>query len=60
MSEPIDELKRRMVKKDIQLAEPIMEDFERSIGGFKGHKIEHIDPKNSRTRDIFKKNIQNP
>ncbi len=60
MSEPIDELKRRQIKKDVLRAEPILDDADRSIGGFKGRKIEHIDPKTSKTRDLFKKNIQTP
>lgn len=60
MAEPIDELKRRIIKSKIQSA-----DFEhandegKSIGEFKGRKMEHIDPKNSKTRSLFKKNIQN-
>lgn len=57
MSEPIEEIKRRIIKQEIQKDEAENTETEKEIGEFKGHKFEHIDPKSSRTRDLFKKNI---
>ncbi len=62
MTEPIDieEINRKVIKRDFQKV-----DFEHdqtreeNTVDFKGHKIEHIDPKNSKARNLFKKNIQN-
>jgi hypothetical protein len=60
MTEPIDELKRRIVKGEIQHIDSENDHIQdKNIGEFKGHKIEQINPINSRTRGLFKKNIQN-
>lgn len=58
MSEPIEEIKRRKIKQEVQQADHEDKEIEREIGQLKGHKVEHIDPKTSRTRDLFKRNIK--
>lgn len=60
MSEPIGEIKRRTIKKEIEQIDLDDKniDIEKQMGELKGHKIEQINPKNSKTRNLFKKNIQ--
>lgn len=58
MAEHIDEIKRRLLKNELERTMLQQEKIEPEVVEFKGHKIQQINPINSKTRQLFNQNVR--
>lgn len=59
MTEPIEELRRRVIKHDAEQLENKQADQDDSVTGLNGHRIQPIDRRGSRTSQLFGKIFRN-